>query len=66
MKAIIALFLMPTEARAVVKEPGEWRNELKTTLSKPVPTPASLAPLAPQALEPPPAPVEPAVAMSSE
>jgi GAF domain len=46
----IALLFFPTEnVKPVVKDPGEWRNELKETLKKPVPTP--------QALAPPPAPV---------
>jgi len=67
---LIALFLTPTEARPAVKDPTEWRNELKETLSKPVPTPAALAPDAPLApLAPlplaPQAPTAPAVALSS-
>jgi hypothetical protein len=45
----LALFLAPTEARPVMKNPAEWRNELKETLSKPVATPAALAPPAPVA-----------------
>jgi hypothetical protein len=54
----IALFLMPTETRPAVKDPAEWRHELKETLSKPAPTPAvlvtpaPLAPAVPQVLEP--------------
>lgn len=60
---LIALFLMPTEARPAVKDPAEWRAELKETLSKPAPTPAVLvAPVAPVA---PLAPAEPGVAIAS-
>ena len=47
----IALMFFPTEnVKPVVKDPGEWRNELKETLKKPIPA-------TPQALVPPPAPV---------
>lgn len=50
---LIALFLMPTETKPAVKDPAEWRNELKETLSKPIPTPAAIAP---PTFEAPPAP----------
>ncbi|MEO5695984.1 MAG: hypothetical protein ABIQ60_02485 [Burkholderiaceae bacterium] len=60
---VIALLLMPTETTPAVKDPAEWRNELKETLSKPVPTPAVfVAPAAPVA---PLAPLVPSVALSS-
>jgi len=32
---LIAVFMAPTPAIATVKDPAEWRNELKETLSKP-------------------------------
>ncbi len=35
---VIALLLSPTEAKPAVKDPAEWRNELKETLTKPIPT----------------------------
>ena len=47
---VIALLLFPTEtiaAKPAVKDPAEWRNELKETLKKPVP-------VTPQVLVPPP------------
>lgn len=61
---VIALALTPTEARPAVKDPAEWRNELKETLSKSIATPAALAPPAP-APEAPLAPMAPVVALSS-
>ena len=33
----IALLLLPTEPKAAAKDPGEWRNELKESLKKPIP-----------------------------
>jgi hypothetical protein len=52
---VIALLFFPTEARPAVKDPAEWRHELKETLKKPLPaTPQTL-----QAPEPPYAPEEP-------
>ena len=40
----IALLLMPTEPKTAVKDPAEWRNELKETLKKPIPiTPEPVA-----------------------
>jgi len=51
---IIALLFFPTEpVKAAVKDPAEWRNELKETLKKPIPTP--------QALQAPPAPQPPVI-----
>jgi hypothetical protein len=44
----IALLLLPTEPKAAAKDPGEWRNELKESLKKPIP----LAPEPPKAPEP--------------
>lgn len=44
----IALLLLPTEPKAAVKDPGEWRNELKESLKKPIP----VAPETPKAPEP--------------
>jgi len=44
----IALLLLPTEPKGVVKDPGEWRNELKESLKKPIP----VAPEPPKAPEP--------------
>ena len=54
---VIALLLFPTESKLAVKDPTEWRHELKETLKKPVPTPSMLlaaeAPSAPQAPQAP-------------
>lgn len=48
--AVIAFLFFPTEnVKPVVKDPGEWRNELKETLKKPIPA-------TPQTLVPPPQP----------
>lgn len=59
MWMLIAVLLLPAQTKPDVKEPGEWRNELKQTLQKPVaaPAPAVVTPVAPA-----PAP-EPAVPM---
>ena len=51
---IVALLFFPTEtiaAKAAVKDPAEWRNELKETLKKPIP---SAAPPTPQTIQAPP------------
>jgi hypothetical protein len=48
--AIASLFL-PTEAKTAMKDPAEWRNELKATLNKQIPV----------APEPPAAPAQPVV-----
>ncbi|MBY0492908.1 MAG: hypothetical protein K2Y23_01715 [Cyanobacteria bacterium] len=49
---IIALLFFPTESVKLVpavKDPGEWRHELKESLKKPIPTtPQTLAPPQPQ------------------
>jgi hypothetical protein len=61
----IALLFLPTENLAAVKNPAEWRQELKERLEKPVPTPVAIEAPAPP---PPPAPVvpsEPAVALTA-
>jgi hypothetical protein len=58
---LIAMILLPTESHVAVKDPAAWRNELKETLTKPVPvieTPAKLVEPAPV---PPPVPVRPSV-----
>jgi hypothetical protein len=57
----IALLLMPTEPKAAVKDPAEWRNELKETLKKPIPvTPEPLvAPSSPVVAVVPVAPQSP-------
>ncbi len=44
----IALLLLPTEPKGTVKDPGEWRNELKESLRKPIP----VVPETPKAPEP--------------
>jgi hypothetical protein len=51
---IIALLFFPTETiKPAVKDPAEWRNELKETLKKPVPTtPQQLAPSPPVQMPP--------------
>jgi hypothetical protein len=51
----IALLLMPTEPKASVKDPAEWRNELKEKIKKPIPVtpepvveqPAAVIPVTP-------------------
>lgn len=64
---VIAMLLTPTEAKPAVKDPAEWRNELKETLAKPIPTSAVIldAPQAPPAPVAPQAPVEPSVRVAS-
>ena len=52
----IALFLIPTEPKPAVKDPGQWRTELKESLKKPIPA-APEAPKAPEAPQAPPPPV---------
>jgi hypothetical protein len=59
---VIALFLMPTEARPSVRNPAEWRNELKETLAKPVATPPVLVAPVPAVPLPP---AEPSVPLAS-
>ena len=44
----IALLLLPTEPKGPVKDPGEWRHELKESLKKPIP----IAPEPPKVVEP--------------
>ncbi len=48
---VIASLFFPTETKTAVKDPAEWRNELKATLKKPIPV----------APEPPAAPAPPVV-----
>jgi len=64
---VIAMLLTPTEAKPAVKDPAEWRNELKETLAKPIPTSVVIldAPQAPPAPVAPQAPVEPSVRVAS-
>jgi hypothetical protein len=59
MWIVIALLLVPIEARAALEDPAQWRNELKETLKKPLPveTPKVLDPV------PAPAPALPAVSI---
>jgi hypothetical protein len=52
----IALLLMPTEPKASVKDPAEWRNELKEKIKKPIP-------VAPDPVVEQPAPVVPVAAL---
>ena len=50
----IALLLLPTEPQPALKDPGQWRSELKESLKKPIPvTPETLVAAAPVAAEPP-------------
>ena len=50
----IALLLLPTEPQPALKDPGQWRSELKESLKKPIPvTPEPLVAAAPVAAEPP-------------
>lgn len=50
---VIAGLLFPSETPAVaVKDPGQWRTELKETLKKPAPAPAVVTPVAPAAAGP--------------
>jgi hypothetical protein len=62
----LAIFLVPTPATVAVKDPAQWRSELKSTIEKPIPvTPEALvaSPPAPPALPAPPA--DPGVSLSS-
>ncbi len=65
---VIAMLLVPIEAKPAAKDPAEWRNELKETLAKPRPT-AVATPETPQAAPqvplPPQAPLEPSVRVAS-
>ena len=45
---VIVLLLLPTEPKGAVKDPNEWRNELKESLKKPIP----VVPETPKAPEP--------------
>ena len=58
---VIAVLLLPAELKPEVKEPGEWRNELKETLKKPAPAPAAVVPVAPA----PSSPVAPVIEVST-
>jgi hypothetical protein len=58
MWMVIAVLLLPSETRPEIKEPGEWRNELKETLKKPVAPPASVVAVTPVA---PAAPIKPVI-----
>ena len=49
---VIAVLLLPSETKPEVKDPGQWRTELKETLKKPatpVAPPAPVGPVAPVA-----------------
>lgn len=54
---VIALLLLPSQVKAEVQDPGEWRSELKETLKKPAAPPAPAAVVTPVA----PAPAGPVV-----
>ena len=56
---VIALLLTPTEAKPAVKDPAEWRNELKETLEE-ANSDVRCTPEAPQAPQVPLAPQAPA------
>jgi hypothetical protein len=63
---VIAMFLTPTEVKPAMKDPAEWRHELKETLAKPIPTSASLLDLPPAPVPiAPQAPLEPSVRVAS-
>ena len=67
---VIAMLLTPTEAKPAVKNPAEWRNELKETLAKPLRTTATPLDVPPAATPPQPPPVpqppaEPSVRVAS-
>ena len=50
----IALLLLPTEPQPAVKDPGQWRSELKESLKKPIPvTSEALVAAPPVPAEPP-------------
>ena len=57
----IALLLLPSETRPEVKEPGQWRSELKETLKKPAPAPPVVTPVAAAA----PGPAGPVIELSA-
>ena len=61
---IIAVLLLPAELKPEVKEPGEWRNELKETLKKPAPAPVAAAPVVPVAPAPS-TPIAPVIEVST-
>jgi hypothetical protein len=58
---LIAMFLLPTESHVAVKDPTAWRNELKETLTKPVPIVEAPPKLVEPAAVAPPMPVRPSV-----
>lgn len=63
---VIALFLAPTPAAVAVKDPAQWRSELKSTLEKPIPvTPETLVPAAAPPEPRNPGTAEPSVSLSS-
>ena len=64
---VIAVLLAPTETKPVVKDPAEWRNELKETLAKPIPTSVAVleAPPVPAVPPAPQIPLEPSVRVAS-
>ncbi|HYE88258.1 MAG TPA: GAF domain-containing protein [Vicinamibacterales bacterium] len=43
----IALLFLPTEPKLAVQDPAQWRNDLRETLKKPVPTAETLTPETP-------------------
>jgi len=43
---VIAVLLLPSETKAEVTDPGQWRSELKETLKKPAPATAPITPVA--------------------
>jgi hypothetical protein len=59
----IALFLIPTEPKPAVKDPGQWRSELKESLKKPIPV--APAPETPKALEAPPPVIVPGIEINA-
>jgi hypothetical protein len=58
---VIAVLLLPAELKPEVKDPGEWRNELKETLKKPAPAPVAVAP----ATAPPSIPTAPVIEVAA-
>jgi len=57
---IIAVLLFPAEVKPEVKDPGQWRNELKETLKKPAPPPPVVTPV----VAAPPGPIAPVIEVS--
>jgi hypothetical protein len=58
---VIAVLLLPSETKPEVKDPGQWRTELKETLNKPAAPPVVVTPVAPA----PAGPVAPVIELSS-